>query len=103
MSKKHIASSIIEEARDWADEVLDDYAYKNRYIGKRGRNNVILNRLLVNHFSFMLQIILTLTNVIFLVAISHLYPIYSILLLVITFCLQTPLMCWTGSKLFNGR
>mgnify|MGYP006374497457 CR=1 FL=1 len=66
MSKKHTASSVIEEARDWADEVLDDYAYKNRYIGRRGRNNVILNNLLVNHFSFVLQIILTLANVIFL-------------------------------------
>ena len=103
MSKKHTASSVIEEARDWADEVLDDYAYKNRYIGRRGRNNVILNNLLVNHFSFMLQIILTFANVIFLVAISSSYPIYSILLLFTVFCLQTPLMCWTGSKLFNGR
>lgn len=103
MSKKHTASSVIEEARDWADEVLDDYAYKNRYIGRRGRNNVILNNLLVNHFSFMLQIILIFANVIFLVAISSSYPIYSILLLFTVFCLQTPLMCWTGSKLFNGR
>lgn len=103
MSKKHTASSTIEEARDWADEVLDDYAYKNRYIGKRGRNNVILNNLLVNHFSFILQVVLILANVIFLVTISNFYPIYSILLLTITFCIQTPLVCWTASKLFNGR
>lgn len=102
MFKKHTASSVIEEARDWADEVLDDYAYKNRYIGRRGRNNVILNNLLVNHFSFMLQIILILANVIFLVAISS--SLYcSMILLIIVFCLQTPLICWTASKLFNGR
>lgn len=101
MSKKHIVSSVIEEARDWADEVLDDYAYKNRYIGRRGRNNVILNNLLVNHFSFVLQIILTLANVIFLFAASSISC--SIILLIIVFCLQTPLMCWTASKLFNGR
>lgn len=101
MSKKHTASSIIEEARDWADEVLDDYAYKNRYIGRRGRNNVILNNLLVNHFSFMLQIILILANVIYLVAFSSLYC--SMILLITVFCLQTPLICWTASKLFNGR
>ena len=103
MSKKHIASSILEEARNWADEVLDDYAYKNRYISRRGRNNIILNNLLVNHFSFMLQIILILADVIFLVDISSLYPICSIILLITVFCLQTPLMCWTASKLFNGR
>ena len=102
MSKKHTASSIIEEARDWADEVLDDYAYKNRYIGRRGRNNVILNNLLVNRFSFILQIILTLANIIFLVAISS-SLLCSMILLTIVFCLQTPLMCWTASKLFNGR
>lgn len=103
MSKKHTASSLIEEARDWADEVLDDYAYKNRYIGRRGRNNGILNNLLVNHFSFMLQIILTFTNVIFLVAISSSYPIYSMILLMFLFFVQVPLTCWTASKLFNGR
>ena len=101
MSKKHIASSVIEEARDWADEVLDDYAYKNRYIGRRGRNSVILNNLLVNHFSFVLQIILTLANVIFLFTTSSISC--SVILLIIVFCLQTPLMCWTASKLFNGR
>lgn len=101
MSKKHTASSVIEEARDWADEVLDDYAYKNRYIGRRGRNNVILNNLLVNRFSFILQIILTLANVIFLFITSSLYC--SMILLITVFCLQTPLMCWTASKLFNGR
>lgn len=101
MSKKHTASSVIEEARDWADEVLDDYAYKNRYIGRRGRNNVILNNLLVNHFSFVLQIILTLANVIFLFTTSSISC--SIILLAIVFCLQTPFMCWTASKLFNGR
>lgn len=101
MSKKHTASSIIEEARDWADEVLDDYAYKNRYIGRRGRNSVILNNLLVNHFSFVLQIILTLANVIFLFVTSSISC--SVILLTIVFCLQTPLMCWTASKLFNGR
>lgn len=101
MSKKHTASSVIEEARDWADEVLDDYAYKNRYIGRRGRNNVILNNLLVNHFSFVLQIILTLANAIFLFATSSI--LCSMILLAIVFCLQTPLMCWTASKLFNGR
>lgn len=103
MSKKHTASSIIEEARDWADEVLDDYAYKNRYIGRRGRNSDILNNLLINHFSFMLQIILILVNVIFLVSISSLYPICSMILLITVFCLQCPLVCWTASKLFNGR
>ena len=103
MSKKHTASSLIEEARDWANEVLDDYAYKNRYIGRRGRNNAILNNLLVNHFSFMLQIILTLANVIFLVAISSSYPIYSMILLMFLFFVQVPLTCWTASKLFNGR
>lgn len=102
MSKKHTASSVIEEARDWADEVLDDYAYKNRYIGRRGRNNVILNSLLVNHFSFMLQIILILVNVIFLVAISS-SILCSMILLITVFCLQMPLVCWTASKLFNGR
>lgn len=101
MSKKHTASSVIEEARDWADEVLDDYAYKNRYIGRRGRNNVILNNLLLNHFSFMLQIILILANAIFLFITSSLYC--SMILLIIVLCLQTPLMCWTASKLFNGR
>lgn len=101
MSKKHTASSVIEEARDWADEVLDDYAYKNRYIGRRGRNSVILNNLLVNHFSFVLQIILTLANVIFLFVTSSISC--SVILLTIVFCLQTPLMCWTASKLFNGR
>ena len=101
MSKKHTASSIIEEARDWADEVLDDYAYKNRYIGRRGRNNVILNNLLVNRFSFMLQIILILANVIFLFVTSSISC--SMILLITVFCLQTPLMCWTASKLFNGR
>lgn len=101
MSKKHTASSVIEEARDWADEVLDDYAYKNRYIGRRGRNNVILNNLLVNRFSFMLQIILILANVIFLFVTSSISC--SMILLITVFCLQTPLMCWTASKLFNGR
>lgn len=101
MSKKHTASSVIEEARDWADEVLDDYAYKNRYIGRRGRNSVILNNLLVNHFSFVLQIILTLANIIFLFVTSSISC--SVILLTIVFCLQTPLMCWTASKLFNGR
>ena len=101
MSKKHTASSVIEEARDWADEVLDDYAYKKRYIGRRGRNSVILNNLLVNHFSFMLQIILILANVISLVAISSLYC--SMIQLITVFCLQMPLVCWTASKLFNGR
>ena len=83
MSKKHTASSVIEEARDWADEVLDDYAYKNRYIGRRGRNNVILNSLLVNHFSFMLQIILILVNVIFLVAIRRCILCCMILLMTV--------------------
>lgn len=101
MSKKHTASSIIEEARDWADEVLDDYAYKNRYVGRRGRNSVILNNLLVNRFSFILQIILTLANVIFSFVTSSI--LCSMILLIIIFCLQTPLMCWTASKLFNGR
>ena len=101
MSKKHIASSVIEEARDWADEVLDDYAYKNRYIGRRGRNNTILNNLLVNHFSFMLQIILILANIIFLFTASSL--LCSMILLITVFCLQMPLVCWTASKLFNGR
>ena len=101
MSKNHTASSVIEEARDWADEVLDDYAYKNRYIGRRGRNNVILNNLLVNRFSFMLQIILILANVIFLFVTSSISC--SMILLITVFCLQTPLMCWTASQLFNGR
>lgn len=27
----------------------------------------------------------------------------SMILLITVFCLQTPLMCWTASKLFNGR
>ena len=103
MSKKHTASSIIEEARDWADEVLDDYAYKNRYIGRRGRNSDILNNLLVNHFSFFFFFILILVNVIFLVSISSHYPICSMILLITVFCLQCPLVCWTASKLFNGR
>lgn len=96
MSKKHAASSIIEEAKDWADEVLDDYAYKNRYIGKRGRNSVILNNLLVNHFSFILQIIFICSSFIF-------SAIFSILVLPFLFCVQVPLICWTASKLFNGR
>lgn len=101
MSKKHTASSVIEEARDWADEVLDDYAYKNRYIGRKGRNNVRLNNLLVNNFSFVLQIILIFVSVLFLVVSSSI--LCSMILLIIVFCLQTPLMCWTASKLFNGR
>lgn len=101
MSKKHTASSVIEEARDWADEVLDDYAYKNRYIGRKGRNNARLNNLLVNNFSFVLQIILLFVSVLFLVVSSSI--LCSMILLITVFCLQTPLMCWTASKLFNRR
>lgn len=102
MSKKHTASSIIEEARDWADEVLDDYAYKNRYIGRRGRNSVILNNLLVNHFSFILQIIFVLFSI-FICSSFIFSAIFSILVLMFLFCVQVPLICWTASKLFNGR
>ena len=102
MSKNHTASSIIEEARDWADEVLDDYAYKNRYISKRGRNNVILNNLQVNHFSFALQVMFVLFSII--ICSSFIFSAaISILILVFLFCIQVPLICWTCLKLFNGR
>lgn len=107
MSKSYTASSIIEEARDWADEALDDYAYKKRFIGKRDRNNINLNKLLVSHFSFILQILLLLFNLIFtsfspvIFYDASKFGLISILLLCFLFMVQTPLICWTASKLYK--